>query len=70
MTLQLLLDACNTVRAALASGHRIAEGRHLEGSPLAASAHNHYALRAPLVASAEWYLLNLVMFIEVFDDRR
>jgi hypothetical protein len=31
MTLQLLLDACNTVHTALASGHRIAEGRHLEG---------------------------------------
>src|SRR5918997_2216449 len=56
------------VRSALASEHRIAELRHLEGSPLAALAHNHDALRTPLVDLAEWHLLSLVMFIEVLHN--
>src|SRR5829696_1165052 len=68
MALQRFLDVCRFVRSARAGVYRTGEICHLEGGPLAASAHNHDALRTPLVAPAEWYFLSLVMFIDVLDD--
>src|SRR5829696_1257225 len=68
MVLQRFFDVRRFVRSARAGVYRTGVVRHLEGSPPAASAHNHDALRAPLVAPAEWHLLSLVMFIEVLDN--
>src|SRR5215212_263064 len=68
MALQLFFDACRFLRSARAGVYRTGEVLHLEGSPLAASAHNHNTLRTPLVDLAEWHLLLLVMFLNVLHD--